>query len=180
MERVFQMYQPRLSRSLLATMPRLGFSRMADLEAVVQEAFIRVFAPSARASYDEARDFYPYLETTARNFLLNEVTRRREDPVEEVPEPAPELRPGLEDELVDRELTSLLSQFLAGRPELERTLYRLRFEEQLTQEQAAQRMSRTRVQVRRIETRLRSDLFDFLQERGYLDGAEAPRRRLGR
>ena len=51
-------------------------------------------------------------------------------------------------------------------------MFRARFEQYLSQEEAAASLGLTRIQVRRVEAKLRRDLFVHLRASGYLDRAQ--------
>ncbi|MBL8953157.1 MAG: sigma-70 family RNA polymerase sigma factor [Myxococcaceae bacterium] len=187
MELVFRHYAPQLSalvaRGLSTRGGRIRPSSPFEVGAVVQEAFARAFTEKARGAYDGASDYLQYLAAIARNELLNQ-QRGREDLTEQdvlesqlggaspnsgaavgaapaSPEQATE----------ERELHGLVSNFLAARDAREQEVYRARFEQHLTQEDAAAVLGLTRIQVRRLEAKLRRDLFAHLRSSGYLDRA---------
>src|SRR5262245_18566884 len=55
-------------------------SAVADL---MQEVFVRAFSSTARAAYDETRDYGPYLHAIASNCMLDALRRRgKEVPLE--------------------------------------------------------------------------------------------------
>jgi RNA polymerase sigma factor (sigma-70 family) len=186
MEIVFRHYAPQLSalvaRGLSTRGGRIRPPSPFEVGAVVQEAFARAFTEKARGSYDGASDYLQYLAAIARNELLNQ-QRHREDVAEgEAIEsqlgsaanagavvsqgpPSPEVV------AEERELQGLVDAFLAKREERERQVYQVRFEQHLTQDDAAAVLGLTRIQVRRVEAKLRRDLFAHLRGSGYLDRA---------
>ena len=187
MEIVFRHYAPQLSalvaRGLSTRGGRIRPASPFEVGAVVQEAFARAFTDKARGSYDGASDYLQYLAAIARNELLNQ-QRVREDLAD-----APALEahvstevnagaalgtapPSPEQVAEENELRALLDKFLAGREDRERDVYRVRFEQHLTQEDAAAVLGLTRIQVRRVEAKLRRDLFTHLRGSGYLDRAK--------
>jgi RNA polymerase sigma factor (sigma-70 family) len=186
MEIVFRHYAPQLSallvRGLSTRGGRIRPTSPFEIGAVVQEAFARAFTEKARASYDGAADYLQYLAAIARNELLNQ-QRSREDAAEAqalelhldsqlsgaapvaAPPPSPEVA------AEERELQGLVNTFLEAREPRERDVYRARFEQVMTQEEAAAALGLTRIQVRRVEAKLRRDLFAHLRAAGYLDRA---------
>ncbi len=186
MELVFRHYAPQLSalvaRGLSTRGGRIRPSSPFEVGAVVQEAFARAFTDKARGAYDGASDYLQYLAAIARNELLNQ-QRGREDLTDHetlesqlgssvnagsavaAPPPSPE------QVAEEKELHGLVSTFLAGRDAREQDVYRVRFEQHLTQEDAAAVLGLTRIQVRRLEAKLRRDLFAHLRASGYLDRA---------
>jgi RNA polymerase sigma-70 factor, ECF subfamily len=184
---VFRHYAPRLSalveRGLSTRGGRIRATSPFEVGAVVQEAFTRAFTEKARNSYDGSSDYLQYLAAIARNELLNQ-QRDREDstasdvlemqlgegPVAGFPVGTAPLPPDQAAE--ENELKGLVEAFVKQRDQREREVFRVRFEQHLTQDDAAAVLGLTRIQVRRVEARLRRDLFTHLRERGYLDRAE--------
>lgn len=186
MEIVFRHYAPQLSalvaRGLTTRGGRIRPSSPFEVGAVVQEAFARAFTDKARGAFDGASDYLQYLAAIARNELLNQ-QRGRED-LAEAPALESELSqaanagavvgmapPSPEQAAEERELHGLVEKFLAGREGRDRDVFRVRFEQHLTQDDAAAVLGLTRIQVRRVEAKLRRDLFIHLRASGYLDRA---------
>ena len=140
-----------------------------ELEGEVQEVFTRAFEPAARASYDGLRPYEGFLVGIAHHVLHERARSGRP-----VPGDLSEKEPrALEGELEHREVARLLAAFLeAAGPELA-GLYELRFDEGLSQDEAASRLGVTRIQLRRRERRLKAELLAFLQRNGYLAGLKA-------
>ena len=186
MDIVFRHYAPQLSalvaRGLSTRGGRIRPPSPFEIGAVVQEAFARAFTEKARGSYDGASDYLQYLAAIARNELLNQ-QRDREDLADSSALEAQlstaanagaavSAGPPSPDQVAEeRELNGLVAIFLAQREEKERQVYQVRFEQHLTQEDAATSLGLTRIQVRRIEAKMRRDLFAHLRSSGYLDRA---------
>jgi RNA polymerase sigma-70 factor (ECF subfamily) len=181
---VFRQHSEVLVKRLRAAAWRgKGFERLRselELENTVLEVFARAFEPRARQVYDGIRPFEHFLMGIARNYLLEESRVRErasginadlEQQLEHAlgQDPAP----GLEQELVDRELEGLLAGFREGLGEEDARLFQLRFTEELGQEDAAERMSLSRIQLRRRELALKKRLLEFLKARGYLRDLES-------
>jgi RNA polymerase sigma factor (sigma-70 family) len=174
---VYRTYAQRIARYLHGGAGGEAGFRMAsafDLENGVQEVFARAFEPGARASYDGLRPYEGYLVGIARN-VLHERLRDREVPTAEPRvDPAPGAGPqAAEAQMEDREVARLLAEFLATSATPDRSLYDLRFEQGLSQDEAAQRLGITRIQLRRRERQLKLDLLSFMKARGYLTGVRA-------
>ncbi len=155
-----------------------GYRRPSDLESATQEVFLRAFEPRARAAYDGLRPFGTYLLGIARNYVISDFRRRQlvlglftaEDTAPAATSvPAQEPRPALDIEIEEREVERLVAEFRKTMSEREQTLFRLRFEEELSQNEAAARMRMTRIRIRRIEAKLKIRLLDFLRSAGYLE-----------
>ncbi len=174
---VYRAYAARIAAALHAGLrsdgrPAARMTSPFELENGVQEVFVRAFDPSARAAYDGIRPYEGFLVGIARN-VLHERAR-----VREVPSAAPSVEQGArvadlpapEDELEQREVARLLSEFLAGCQAEERALYELRYEQAQSQEATARGLGITRIQLRRRERRLKQRLLAFMQSHGYLGG----------
>jgi RNA polymerase sigma factor (sigma-70 family) len=155
-----------------------GIRSAFELDNALQEVFARAFAPQARTNYDGIRPYLNYLCAIAKNYVIDEARRGGNrftaidlddvDPETAVrlAEDQPAKGPNAAAE--GRELQGLLEAFVRSRDERERTLYAIRYGEHATQNEAAQRMNLTRVQVRRIEAKMLADLLLHLRAHGYL------------
>lgn len=139
-------------------------ARLCDL---LQEVFLKAFAPGARRAYDGLRPYRPYLLRIARNVLVDHARSAGrlvpvDDPLEEV-EPLPE--PAAEESLEQRRLQEATREFCAAADLETREFIRLRFEEDLSQRDLAERLGVTRRHVRTLEDRVREELQRFLLRR---------------
>ncbi len=155
-----------------------GIRTAFELDNALQEVFARAFTPQARASYDGIRPYLNYLCAIAKNYVIDEARRgsNRFTSVD-IEEVDAKTAVRLAEEHVDKapsaaaegkELQRLLESFVESRSERERTLYSIRYSEHATQNETAQRMGLTRVQIRRIEAKMLGDLLDHLRAHGYL------------
>ncbi len=184
LEDVYQHYAPRVSGLLSKALK--GRSPF-EVGALVQEVFARAFQPGAREAYTGLTPYLAYLSAIARNLLLNE-RRMKEDAASaeaidralsggsELSISAP---PPPDVAAEENELRRLVEGFLAGRTEVDRRLFEARFVERRTQEEAAQALGLSRIQVRRLEAHLRADLLDRFKQGGYLEGTSAKSSLLG-
>jgi RNA polymerase sigma factor (sigma-70 family) len=153
----------------IASIARHGFSipttgarvrGLSDEQAqrdVVQEVFTRAFAPRARDAYDGVRPYGPYLRRIARNFMIDRAraagqTVAHDDDVEIAVEPEP---PEDADWIALRRETAA---YVAGLPGELRRLVELRFERELSQEDAARELGVSRRRVRTLEARIQRGL----------------------
>lgn len=163
-------------RNSCARAPRwiVGSQSRAEIDDLVQEVFVRAFAPSSRSSFDEARALGPYLITIAQNVYLDHLRKRKvraaqaDDDVavdtlggrarslDNSLGPSSEHRPGgwSEDAFQPDERVRVLADFV-GRlsPDL-RGLYENRFVRGLSQRDAAVAMRLSRRRIRTLENRL--------------------------
>jgi RNA polymerase sigma-70 factor, ECF subfamily len=127
-----------------------------DAEEAVQEAMIRAWRN--QSSCRTPATPLPWLVQITRNEALRLAARRQRRQANEVAETAPERLPG--ESGLDRMLETLATEQALSilRPE-ERTLIRLRYQEDLTQGQVAQRLGipegTVKVRLHRVRARLR-------------------------
>lgn len=167
----------------VATLARCGFvldegSRIPGAESaevereLVQESFARAFSLRGREGYDGLRPYRPYLLRITKNLLIDRLRRRRpelslDDPsserlLEESPlGTPPEVSP--EEALHFGTLAQAARAFLGEAPADLRELVRLRFEEDLSQEDAAATLGISRRRVRTLEEKAQQGLKKYLQ-----------------
>ncbi|MBV1861105.1 MAG: sigma-70 family RNA polymerase sigma factor [Nannocystaceae bacterium] len=157
----------RLRQGLSRGGTRMGGLRDPDVRDVLQEVFIRAFSASSRSRYDGIRPFGTWLQTIARNFLIDRARRRglpqaEADLLDFVPDDAE----GAEETLLDVELQAATALFVDGLDPEHRRFVELRFEQEQSQEDVARAMNLTRRRVRTLEKHVRLGLHAFLSERG--------------
>lgn len=172
LEVIFKEHNVVIARLARARLRRgSGETSEFDVDTAVLDTFERAFEPRARLSYDGIRPFRAFLLGIARNVLLerlrgDELARARFDAVavEAVdPEPGPEAR------LADAQLEALLRRFATMLNNQDRALFETRFDEGLSQEDAAAALGLSRGKLRRREERLRVRLLAHLEAHGYFD-----------
>ena len=184
LEAVYRHYAPQLSAMVFKGLPTQGGRVRAtgpfEVGAVVQETFARALQERARLAYDGLTPYISYLSAIARNHLLNE-RRVREEPADAVALESAlgsaangasvlASAPSRPDEVAEaNELKNLIEGFLSARTQLERNIFQARFVERLTQDDAAERVGLSRIQVRRAEAHLRRDLLAHFRGKGYFD-----------
>jgi RNA polymerase sigma-70 factor (ECF subfamily) len=144
-----------------------------ELESLVQEVFARALAPRARMAYDGLRPYGAFLSGIARHVVLDQLRREaRHGEVIEDPTTldriatTPEMAPASDD---DRRGHELVVAFLdTACDDRDRALYRLRYERELSQVDAAKEAGLTRIQVRRWERKFRDRLLRFLKRADYV------------
>jgi RNA polymerase sigma factor (sigma-70 family) len=137
---------------------------------LVQEVFARAFAPRARDAYDGIRPYRAYLRQIAKNLVVDRVRAARQtvplgdDDVLGEPDAAgPEVEPS-----GWREQRHETAAYVAGlAPELQR-LIKLRYEEEMSQEQTAAALGISRRRVRTLEARIERGLRKALRRAGLL------------
>jgi RNA polymerase sigma-70 factor (ECF subfamily) len=141
-----------------------------DLADLVQEVFTRAFSEKGRRAYDGLRDYGPYLYAIARNILVDWARVRGR----EIPSAWKELESALEMTPVVEETASwaapvtmrVVDAYLGALSQELREVHRLRHEECLSQEQAAQKLGIGRQTLRTLERRLQEGLEAALDSAG--------------
>jgi RNA polymerase sigma factor (sigma-70 family) len=161
-----------------------GYRSPFELESAVQEVFTRAFSERARLAYDGLRPYAGFLYGIARNVALDELRKRarRGEVIVEVETAeraagaiavaaggaalaAEEQAEQLDEERGQKLVEAFLTLECLDR---DRMLYALRYEEELSQEQAAKRAGLTRIQLRRWETKFKKRLLRFLKRQDYV------------
>lgn len=179
----------------VARLVRLGFTattadgpvRIAgapDIDAeheVLQETFVKAFAPAARLGFDGLRPYRPYLMRIAQNVMIDRLRRTRRDPerpveVEDVLDRvgAAVIAADPGDSLHWRRLSTHAAAYIAGLDDEARRFVGLRFEDDLSQEEVAERLGVSRRRVRTLEDRVCRGLERALRERDLWPGERAP------
>ena len=139
-----------------------GMRHEADRLDFVQDVFVKAFATSARTSYDGTRPYRPFLLQIARNLRVDQL-RQSERILDEV-EP-----PDVECTEVDLHWSRLLNEagsFLGSLRGDVQTVAQLRFVEELSQVDVAERLGITRRRVRTLEGQLLGSVRRHLSRSG--------------
>ena len=149
---------------------------------LVQEVFARAFAPRARDAYDGIRPYQPYLRRIARNLLIDRVRAAGHTVPLELHDDDLADDAGAEAEVETaewREQRRETAAYVAGlAPEMQQ-LVKLRFEDELSQEQTAAALGISRRRVRTLEARIERGLRKVLRRAGLLQ-KDRPAPALGR
>jgi RNA polymerase sigma factor (sigma-70 family) len=133
-----------------------------DLADLVQEVFLRAFSEKGRRAYDGLRDYGPYLYAIARNLLVDRARLRgREIPASWAElEAAVDLSPIVEDSepWATPAIVAVVEEYLARLPRDMGEVHRLRYVEDLSQKQAAEKLGIGRQSLRTLEKRLEKGL----------------------
>jgi RNA polymerase sigma-70 factor (ECF subfamily) len=150
--------------------------QLDDLADLVQEVFLRAFSEKGRRAYDGLRDYGPYLYAIARNVLVDWArVRGREIPAPWAElEAAVEVTPVIDDTPPWATATTMrvVEGYLSALPQDLREVHKLRHEEGLSQEQAAQRLGVGRQTLRTLERRLQDGLVAALDTAGILTDSQ--------
>jgi len=163
------------ARSVVSEPDRLDF---------VQDVFVKAFSPSGRSGYDGVRPYRPFLLQIGRNLRIDQLRQAGREPSRseqslelvdidfliEQNTAWPELRAS-EGDLHWQRLMSETSRVLGTLGAQEQEIARLRFVEELSQADVAERLGVTRRRVRTLETRVLGDVRRHLVRAG-LSGQE--------
>lgn len=177
---VFDAYAGPLAASVRAGIPfmadgqrlRIGHDLLEqEVEMIVQETFVRAFSEKARGSFDGVRPYRTWLFAIARNLLIDLARHRirgpKIAPIAEIDDFIEEARTP-EEAAQDAQLAALVNEFTQGLGEPEKSIYRLRYEENKSARETGVALSMSEIQVRRRDAKLRDRLLGFLRQHGFL------------
>jgi RNA polymerase sigma factor (sigma-70 family) len=157
LESVYRTHVDAVERFLASRLGRARRFSAMNLADLVQEVFLRAFSPSARNSYDGARDYAPFLITVARNVLIDWLRRTaREVGAPENPEALVDAAADdpAEDELFEPELVAATRSYVEKlSPEL-REVHDRRFVKAEPQTSVAEALGISRQNLRTLEKKL--------------------------
>ncbi len=159
----------------------VGYGSAFELQDALHETFRRAFEPRARDAYDGIRPYGPYLRAIARNVVLRAFRAREiafppdgegaEANVAVTLGAPPHEKP--DEALARQQARALVRNFVASLAPPDQELVRLRFEEGLSQRDAADRLEVGRQRVRTREAKIRRRLLAHLRARGEADPSPA-------
>jgi RNA polymerase sigma-70 factor (ECF subfamily) len=176
LEQVYARYAPQVADYLARQFPTR--SGPVDLEAALQETFVRAFRSESRLAYDGRRPYAGFLFALARACAIDVFrsagkVAHQSVPLETTPETlvaaSPERTP--EEHALAHEVKDLVGRFLDACTDEERALARARFVEGLSQQAAAEQLGLSRGEVRHREQRLRQAFTRHISRSGWLEPA---------
>jgi RNA polymerase sigma-70 factor (ECF subfamily) len=176
---VYARYAPQVLEYLSRLFPGSPLGAL-DLEAALQETFVRAFRNESRQSYDGVRPYAAFLMAIARASaidLFRSVGKvaHHSIPLDVAPEalaaPSPEQSP--EEKALADEAKALVLRFLETCTDEERALAVARFVDGLSQQAAAERLGLSRGEVRHRERRFREAFTRHIFKSGWLERAPA-------
>jgi RNA polymerase sigma-70 factor, ECF subfamily len=154
-----------------------------DLEDRLHDVFMRAFSEPARLAYDGINPYATYLRTIAKNLIIDDFRRKERalteysiELVESAAAPRSESEGDPEREASTTELAGLVASFETSLSERERTIYRLRFREELEHRDIVARTGISASQVKTSEKRIRMAFFEFMKRHGYFEGYRQDRK----
>lgn len=140
-----------------------------DVADLVQEVFVKAFAPSARRAFDGLRDYAPFLFAIARNVVVDWARRRGR----EIPTAWTELdrideleEAGGEPPWADEDTMAIVQRYIGRLNGDLLRVHQVRYCDGLSQRDAAERLGIGRQRLRTLEDRLREGLRRELAARG--------------
>ena len=155
--RVFLTYADDVARQVRAT-------RVAEheVEAPVQELFVKALSDNARQSWDGLRSYGAWLNTMTRNMLIDRARRERRLDFR-APDDMPVMVDTGPDPAASHDATELQTVLVAFRAEL-----RTRFEDNTSMSVSAKVLGWSEIRVRKLDTALRVRLLQALQGAGFV------------
>jgi RNA polymerase sigma factor (sigma-70 family) len=142
-----------------------------DLFDLVHDVFTAVFEERARLGYSGTSPYGAYLAQVTRNRIISRLRTDQRTPlpaegatVEAAADGPP--APSPEEEVMNRQARETVKGYLDRQSEILRALARLRFGDDLSQEEAAAALGLSRKKVRRLEDQLRQGLLRHLRGKG--------------
>jgi RNA polymerase sigma factor (sigma-70 family) len=143
-----------------------GVSGDAERE-IVQETFARAFAEKARVAFNGIDPYRPYLMRIAKNLLIDRFRAGSKQEVELDDNAAFELGEEPVDLDWEQRRTATVEYLATLAPEM-RQIVRLRFEDELSQDDVAAKVGCSRRRVRTLEAKAQKELRKWLHKRGLL------------
>jgi RNA polymerase sigma factor (sigma-70 family) len=144
----------------------------AVLPDVVQEVFVKAFAPEARSRFDASRPFEPYLAQIARNVAIDHWRQMQRYVPSDLDELIDRLSLDAEpdgasdNDFADAETVALVNSYLASLDDDSRRIHEALYVKGLSQRDAAARLGIGRQVVRTKEAKLRRGLRRALARTG--------------
>jgi RNA polymerase sigma-70 factor (ECF subfamily) len=152
---------------------------------LLQEIFIRAFSAKARLAYDGVRPYKSYLATIAGNLMIDTWRSNTRDPLSllrreqlaDIPQSELEAIADIEadgeteeEQLHWRRCLQESDRYVESLDSVSQEFVRLRFQEELPQEDAAQRLQLSRSKIRTMEKRILLELRKHLKKCGLVEG----------
>lgn len=172
LERVFRAYAPLVFHVLKGGAHGAGpfVAGIQDQDDLAQEVFLKLFGDGLRQRYDGVRPFSALVRSVTRNTLVDHLRKRgrlKEDPVEDLEKDlaldhwAPG-QPMPDRALLDRERQQQATALWETLDTEEKGLAKVRYQDGLSQRDAAELLGISRQNLRTLEGRLRAKMDAFV------------------
>jgi RNA polymerase sigma factor (sigma-70 family) len=153
-----------------------GMSDLGAQENIVQEVFARAFTERARLSYDGLRPYGAFLNTIARNLVVDQLRQGNRVFVSWEESEQRDVEPTFGIEAPDagldqRELQQAVRAFVEALGGAEREVLELRFRGGLSLADTVAKTGLTDYRVKVLEARIRKRFFAHMRARGFLEGS---------
>jgi RNA polymerase sigma factor (sigma-70 family) len=156
-------------------MARFDQARL-DAGDLVQEVFTRAFHEKARRSFDDSREYGPYLGALSRNLLIDLARKGGREILSEHLEEVPDTVQSEPEEWANRETMAAVNRYIDGLPPELRDVHEHRYVQCRSQEETCGALGISRQQLRTREKHLCDGLRRYLK-RLELTRPDAPRQR---
>lgn len=178
--RVFRAYAPMVARLLrhgivvqVDGAPVRIETRLdeAETEALLHDTFVRALGPTARQGYDGLRPFSAYINTIARNVLIERARSRRRDAVLVEPAELERLGEPVAPDAIQRlegsELERIVADVRARLTKRDASIFAMRYDNSASLRATAEALDLPLITVRRVDGRIRVALLTALRDHGY-------------
>jgi RNA polymerase sigma-70 factor (ECF subfamily) len=172
LERVYRFYVRGLDAYLRALARAAACPELVQPSAVadlLQDTFVRAFAPAARESIDVERPFGPYVRAIARNLFIDQLRARGRE-AQDLAQSLPELltTPPESHGTADPRVSAVLQAYIGSLPDPLKGVYEQRFVFAHSQEDACAALGVSRRQLRTAEEHLKAGLRRALVHAGIM------------
>lgn len=146
---------------------------------IIQEVFLRAFSERARLAYDGVRPYHNFLFSISRNVIIDFSRKRKTDalghvsnlpreresapPEGSLDDYAPVVEDDMEEKLHWQRCLEASEVYITTLNDIKQQFIRMRFQQELPQEEVAKALGLSRWKVRSLERRLQVDLTDHLK-----------------
>lgn len=171
LERVYRAYVRSVDRYIRAMARATGHAEVGQPSAVadlIQDVFVRAFAPSARLSYDGLRDYGAYLITIAKHCVVDALRARGREVLHADESALTHLQEHAEsaEASLDPRVLAALTDYIRTLPANLARVYELRFGQGESQEVVCLALACSRRSLRTMEGHLRAGLRKALVKAG--------------
>ncbi|MBN1962475.1 MAG: sigma-70 family RNA polymerase sigma factor [Deltaproteobacteria bacterium] len=152
-----------------------GYTEPWQAETALADIFIKAFSVSARQAYDGMRPYRNYLFVIARNFVIDDLRRRKVtliefDEAQHKHNSTHQQTDNPHDDVEHRDILAATKKYIDSLAITERQVFHLRFHEGLSIEACAHKLNTSEHFIKACEKRLRKNFFYSMQQQGFFEG----------